>query len=563
MWTPSIRNFFRRGQRLSVLAICAVALVVAACSNQTVSTVKPQILVRGQWVRPALPGLTTPVAAVAFAAADQHIGYACTAVTTAVTATPTTTAVTSTPPTTTTPTTASAGTPPTTTTPVATATAASQSTSTPVSTLQNAFWRTTDGGESWQAATLPTSLPNLLCPVSAIVAPDPSSPNDVLLLAASGNFDLSQPTSILPGQLQYQLWRSQDGAQTWTQLTLPTAPNPLTPVFIEPYHLLIVVNGQSIALGSNQSGADELFTSTDGGKAWTQHSNPTLAASGAAGTANVANTFAGFAAGPGAAIDALVTNATLAATTTPYQVWQSSDNGATWHALTAPTFTAAPGAGANAQIFTAPGGQIAYVVVQTNAANSATVTMRSTDGGTSWTALGWPVATTPTGTPPGAGIIATLGANFAVDAAGDAFIAPPVSDAALSQDPTAQNSAGFFTAAVDGSGWKLVAPPNVSNALAITLAVSLVNEPAPTGTPGATVTAGSTATPTVVATATNTAAPVAPGTKSTPTVMPSATAGMTPTAVPTGLPTLWTNFGPLTQLSQPANSVGLFQDVLP
>jgi len=525
----------------------ATLLALSACSTGSSTAPAPNPIQRGQWVRTAFPGVTPPtLSAVAFADTDQRVGYACAAqVSQSSGATPTTTATVAA----------------TTSTPAATSTPGlpGQPTTAPGQTnFANSFLRTNDGGLTWQKMTLPVNQSNLLCPISAIVAPDLTNTSDVFFLAAFGTLDLSQPTGIAPGAIHYQLWRSNDGGQTWSQLTVPTEPNPITPAIIDPYHLVIMVKGQAITLASNFSGADLLFASDDGGKTWNLHNNPDLAQR----TSIAANrVFAGFAAGPDGSLYALETSPSQLATTTPYQLWKSTDGGTTWHTLNGIDLGVKLGSDAHVQIFIAPEGQTIYLIAHSDQATSngsttpqpATVTLRSTDGGGSWTTLTWP---SNSNTPLGAATIATLGENFAVDAAGNAYVAPTKSDLPLSQDAHAQESGGFYDAAAGGD-WKSVAQPKSSGATSINLAVSMTVLPSTSGTATPTGTASATETPAVTATATGATTPTA-----TTTGTPAPTTASTPVAT-NGVPTLWTNFGPVSQLAQQPDATGFFENILP
>ncbi len=547
----------RATRRWPALALCALVALVAACGNSTTTPPTPVVLQRGTWLRPALPGVSLPtVSAVAFADGDQQVGYACTATLTTTSGTPTAT-----------------GTATDTATDTATATATATGVTTQptplpgLSNVINAFWRTSDGGLSWQQATLPT-VKGMLCPISAVVAPDHANSQDVFLLAGMGNVDLQNPTGLLPGQLQYQLWRSQDGGQTWAQLTMPVAPNPLEPTVISPYHLVLLVNGQTLVFASNDSGFDALFVSHDGGQTWQSHTGADLTGDSAFPDTH---TFAGFAAGAGGSLLALATSPTLTTTDAPLEIWQSADDGATWSLVSDPSLNAPLGADAHAQLFTAPNGNEAFLLVN-NPASAPTVStatptpsatgtvtpgpqttmlLASTDNGHSWLQVGWPSSPTVSGALAGSAIIAELGLGFAVDANGVAYIAPTNSDASLSVDPSANLSAGFFAISHASGAWAVVTvaqPPTPSNS-AIGLAVSLVPAteltPTPSGSVTASATSTSTATPTATATGTATA-----------------TATSTPAPV-SGLPTLWANFGPLQQFEVNPASGGFFFDILP
>jgi hypothetical protein len=427
----------------------------------------------------------------------------------------------------------------------------------------------------------------LLCPISAVVAPDVADPLDVFFLAAFGDLNLQNPSSIEPGQVRFELWRSQDGAQTWNQLALPVVPNPIKPVVLSPYHLVITVQKQNLLLGTNYSTANYLFASANAGKTWQQIA--AVPVKSAATTPAASLPFAGFAQGPDGSLLALV-QGPANDTAATYQIWQTRDNAKTWKQVATPPLSPPTNAQTQTQIFTAPDGGAMFVIARTTASAPQTTTtptaqmtvLRSLDGGATWVPLGWPtetgtagtptagtpVAGTPTsgtptsgtptpGTPVGSLNIAALGTEFAVDARGDAFIAPTNSDLPPQQDPQGPYSAGFFEAGATQTQWTLAVPPPVAQNTAFTLAVSLIPANAlPTGTP----TAGATGT---AIPATSTAAPA------TATPAPTATAapavGTTPTPLPgaDGLPTLWTNFGPLSQFTAAPDTAGFFLNVLP
>lgn len=527
----------RWASRTVLIGVSALALLFAACSSTTgpVGTATPGGVTRGLWTRPVLPGLATPtVSAVAFADADQHIGYMCSAtVRPSGTGTPF-------------PETPIPGTPNLTPQPTPTLNIPGRPTPPSTQDITNAFWNTHDGGQSWAAATLPND-PDLICPISGIVAPDLANPADLFLLAGHGAVNLTNPTSVLPSQLTFRLWRSQDAGQTWQALRLPTVPNPIQPVVLAPYHLIIQVHGTRLIFATNYSGANALFTSDDQGQTWQSRGTESLASAKAT---SPLNTFAGFAAGPGNTLLALTTNTVQGASPSPFQVWQSSDGADTWVPLGAPALNLKAGATVHAQLFTAPGGTVAYLLAQATAVDgtSQLAVQRSTDGGNHWSALGWPSNPNANGAPFGGANIALLGTNFTVDAQGTAYVAPSINDLTAAQDPQGPLSAGFFAARVSSPAWVKVVAPFAPTNTALQLAVSLM--PAGTlGTPG-----------------TNTVTPVLSVTPSvSPAPSSSVTPETTPSATPTvdGLPTLWTNFGPLTQFAAHPETAGLFGNVLP
>jgi hypothetical protein len=534
-------------------AVIVLAVVFAACSSSTTSaTPTPGPLPRGLWLRPVLNNAAPiTVSAVGFAAANQEVGYACTSTLPTTTGTPTTTPTTTPPVATDTPTATPTATASPTGTPTATAT-----TTLPTNVV-NQFWRTADGGQTWAAATLPaTTASDFLCPVSAIVAPDLSDPTDVFFLAAHGNLDLTDPTAILPGQVRFELWRSQDGAQTWQKLTLPIVPNPIAPVVLSPYHLLVLAQGKTLILGTNASGQNYLFVSTDSGQSWQQ--SPGIPQSGSA----TPLAFAGFAAGPNGSLLALAQSAVTPAPANPVDLWQSTNDAKSWTKVATPPLTLPTAVTAQFQLFTSPDGNTAFVLAhvtpQANEAAGQVVLVRSQDAGVTWTSIPWPTTASASSTTPvplGGATIATQGTNFAVDAHGDAFMAPTNSDAPIQQDPTGPLNAGFFGLASAQTQWSSVALPPIAQNTVFTLAVSLTPSVAlqPSPTPGGTDTA--TDTPTVTPTATATATATA-----TPGATPTGTATV---ANPNDLPTLWANFGPLAQFTSDPTNAGFFENILP
>lgn len=551
-----------------IVAVLALTFFAACASTSTTTTGQPTPgpFARGTWVRPAFPTTSQPtVSIVGFADGDQRVGYACAA--TLMTSTPTATGT----PSTATPT------PVNTTIPAATATPGQPGV--PTGAVVSALLRTNDGGLTWQAATLPSSGTGLLCPISAIVAPDVADPLDVFFLAAFGDLNLQDPASIAPGQVRFELWRSQDGAQTWTQLALPVAPNPINPVVLSPYHLIINVHGQTLVLGSNYSGQNFLFRSTNGGKTWQQITGIPLKSGTVTQPARL--TFAGFAQGANGALLALV-DSPGAQSSGAYEIYQSNDSAQTWKLLARPTLTLPSGATAQAQLFAAPGGSTLFMLVRsvtdtttpatptaaatpdatpTSASGVQVTSLRSTDNGATWTTLPWPTETGTTTTPVGSVNIATLGTEFAVDARGDAFMAPTNSDLPPQQDANGPLSAGFFEAPISTTAWSAVASPLVAQNTAFTLAVSLVPTGAISGTPTGTGTPSGTGTPGTAPIGPETPVPGTPGATATSTAAPAGT----PTPLPgsDGLPTLWTNFGPLGQFTSAPDSAGFFLNVLP
>jgi hypothetical protein len=558
------RDTHRWWQQMLTLVSLAAFVVVAACatSGTTSTTGTPPANPRGTWQRPAFPGLSqATVSSVGFADGNAQIGYACAATLAAPTSVPTANG-TNTP------------------TPGATATPGlpGRPTAIPTNNIVSSFWRTSDGGLTWQSALLPQNLEtDLLCPISTIVAPDLNNPQDVFFLAAFGALNLQNPSSIAPNQAHFELWRSTDGAITWQQLTLPVIQNPFMQVAISPFHLVIVVQKPRLLLGAEfDDAADYLFSSTNNGKTWqlaTGVSQPSVAPL----------PFAGFAAGPNGSLLAL---AKTTSATAPYALYQTAD-AKTWKVFgAAPPITVPTGAQMATQLFSAPGGGTLFVLARSASQDTTPATIqatafRSTDGGQTWTNLGWPTEAPPVGSPtptptanatatdtPTAGAtagatatatatpgvnatatatpsattvpvgslnIVTLGTEFAVDANGDAFMAPPNSDLPPQQDDLAPLSAGIFSVTSSQTQWNLaVAPPSSQNT-AFTLAVSLV----------AAATVGGTATP---ATATATATVTGTG---------------TPVSGATGLPTVWTNFGPLAQFTTDPSEAGFFYNILP
>jgi hypothetical protein len=538
-------------------------VVVAACATSgttsTSSTTGPNP--RGTWQRPAFPGLSqATVSTAGFADGNSQVGYACAATLAAPNGTPVATAPSA---------------------PSATPTAGlpGRPTAIPTNNITNSFWRTSDGGQTWQGAQLPPNLESdFLCPISAIVAPDLSNPQDVFFLAAFGALNLQNPASIAPNQAHFELWRSTDGANTWQQLTLPIIQNPLMQEVISPFHLVIVVQPARLLLGAQFNSATEfLFSSTNNGKTWqltTGVSQPSAAP----------RPFAGFAAGPNGTLLAL---ASTTSATAPYALYQTTD-AKTWTVQgTAPPITVPTGAQMATQLFSAPGGGTLFVLARSASQDTTSATIqaaafRSTDGGQTWMNLGWPTATPPAGSPTptptenatatsvpttvatatatttpaatatttsgttlpvGSLNIVTLGTEFAVDANGDAFMAPPNSDLPPQQDAEAPLSAGMFEVASGQTQWRLAVMPPSSQNTAFTLAVSFVA--APGTTPTATPTASITGTP-----GTGTPGTGTPGTG-------------TPGTGATGLPTLWTNFGPLAQFTNDPATAGFFYNILP
>lgn len=543
---------YRFGRRaithgIGASATVMLAILLAACSASTSTTSSPPTpgpLPRGQWIRPTFGG-TTPitVSSVTFADGDQRVGYACTATLPAARGTPTGSA-TGTPTVTAATPTSVAGQP--------TATAAPPS-------FVNQFWTTNNGGQGWTTANMPVETnQDFLCPVSTFVAPDLAHPHDVFLLATHGAANLLDPTAIKLGQDRFELWRSQDGAQTWQKLTVPRVPNPINPVILSPFHLMLLVDGNTLLLGSNQSGVNFLFLSPDGGVTWQQVPGIPLSA----GNQPIASDliFAGFAVGPNNSLLALTNSLVTPAATNPYDLWQTTNDAKTWKKLSTPPLNLPAGATTQAQLFAAPGGStlfvLAHFVPTTNAPTGQTVVVRSTDGGVTWANLGWPTAPSSGGvggTPApavalGGATIASLGTGFAVDARGDAFIAPSNSDVPAQQDAQGPNSAGFFEAAAGQTQWTSVATPPAPQDTAFSLAISLTTADSllPTATPDGTGTATASPTPTVTATAT-----------------PGATPTATPLPGSDGLPTLWSNFGPFAQFTTDPNTAGFFENILP
>jgi hypothetical protein len=423
--------------------------------------------------------------------------------------------------------------------------------------VQNAFWRTADGGLTWTAGALPTSEANLLCPLSAIVAPDLSDPTDVFFLAALGALNLQDPTSILPGQVHFELWRSHDGGATWQALAVPSVPNPVETVILSPYHLFMSVTGDALTFGTNYSGQNQLFTSSDAGKTW----QLALPLSVTAGGKTTTRPYLGFAGGPNGSILAL-TNNTGVSGEKPVSVWSSSDGAKTWKRLADFPVTVTTGATLTGQLFAVPGGQTLYGLVHASAttsdAKAGPVTVaRSTDGGTTWTAIPWPTGTD--NGPLGGALIGQLGIDFTVDAKGDAFAAPTVNDLSSQQDATGQQSAGFYAVLAGQTQFTSVAHAPAAQETAFGLVVSLAPASAlqPPGAAG-TATVTTTDTPAPTATVPPTATPAATGTPSVTT--PPAPTG---TATADGLPTLWSNFGPITQFTTAPDTAGLLANVLP
>ncbi len=523
----------------------ALAGLLAACSSASTTTVTgtPTPLPRGQWVRPTFPNVTTPtVSTVAFADANQQRGYACTATLNVTTTTETPTA----------------GTPAATATPAPTATGIPGRPTEPIQpqSISNAFWRTANGGVTWASATLPTSDATLVCPLSAIVAPDLADPADVFFLAAMGALNLQDPTSILPGQVHFGLWRSRDGGATWQALTLPASPNPVAAVLLSPYHLFVAATGNVLTFGTNYSGQNQLFTSNDAGKTWQQAAPITTTAAGKATT----HPLLALAGGANGATLALTDNSSIAGEQ-PVAVWSSTDGAKTWKRLADLPVTVAPNVTLTGQLFAAPGAQTVYALVHASAtttnAKAGPVTLaRSTDAGATWTAIPWPEDAT--NTPLGGALIAQLGIDFTVDARGEAFAAPTVNDLAQGQDATGQQSAGFYALLAGQTAFTRVAQAPVAQETAFDLTVSLVPASA-LQPPGATGTA--TAAPTNAATVTlePTATPGVTGTPVSTTPTPAPTT--TPTA--DGLPTLWSNFGPSSQFTTAPETAGLLANVLP
>src|SRR5262249_10310341 len=163
-------------------------------------------------------------------------------------------------------------------------------------------------------------------------------------------------------------------------------------------------------------------TSSDAGKTWQLALPISVTAAGKTTT----RPYLGFAGGPNGAILAL-TNNTGTSGEKPVSVWSSSDRAKAWTRLAGFPVVEATRATRTGQLFAVPGGQTIYGLVHasttTSDAKSGLVTVaRSTDGGTTWTAIPWPTGTD--NSPLGGALIGQLGIDFAVDAKGDAFAAP-------------------------------------------------------------------------------------------------------------------------------------------
>ena len=594
-------NYHIHHQRVLQVALASTALFLfAACSAST--TTAPSPTVRGVWTRPSFPSVSLPtLSSVAFADTNQRDGYACsstlkqagsptpvatdTGTGTAVAATTTPSATNTLTPTSSATPTTSPGVTPTPTlnipgrpTPIAPPTApagASQQ------TIENAFWATTNGGQTWQTATLPSDLTSLLCPVSAIVV---TAPNTVYFLAAQGTIDINNPTSVAPGQLQYQLYQSNDGAKTWKKLTLPATPNVGTAVAVSPYHLIIQAKGQNLTFATNGSNTTALFTSTDGGQSWTSHSANELTGTTDTTATVATEQFASFAAGVNGNLLALSTNPTTAATTAPYTIWQSTDSAVTWKRISTPALNIGITAASHAQLFAAPNGSTVYLVTQqtSNSAISTTTPVigstpyqpvalfQSKDGGVTWGTNIWP---TNAGKPLGGSNIVTIGANFTVAATGDAYFAPTRSDDPAVITDTAILSAGIYSV-TNGLAKQVSSPLSDANTvIGLTVsqaALSDVNATVTTTTTASASTPVATTPITPTVTSTATAQPTVTSTlvAGTPTTSTPVTSTATATSVPivnnpTDLPVLWTNFGPISLLTTKPDAAGFFFNDLP
>lgn len=589
-----------------LFSIGLIAMLFAGCGTTTTSV--PQPVQRGQWQRPNFQNILLPtVSAVTFTEANQQIGYTCVATLKSGVATPGATGTVA----------ASTATATTIPSPTATAVPTVSATGTPSLTptptigipgrpspppsaadIANSLWSTGDGGLTWQHMTLPTQDNTTICPLSAIAAPDLANPQDIFLLLASGTFDITNPIAISPNQVHYTLWRSQNGGNTWSSLAIPSAPNPIVPIVLSPYHITITMQGQTLLFGSVYPDNTVLFASTNGGTSWNFVAPQTVQSSA---TDTKRRAFVSFAPANGSGILALMSSPAVANSDEPYEIWRSSADGTQWTFVnTVPVKGGIPTNG-YAQIFASPIANIITVIAQQNTISTTTATgttipatvtpnptstaqttlaaatstpapesalfvhaslFRSGDGGITWSANLWP-ATTDTGLPLGGSLIATYGLNCTVLSNGDTYFAPTLSDFTAAQDPHAAESAGIYR--TTGSVTALIAKPVDTARTILGFNVSLTPIAVLQGTPLATTTATDTSTP--VSTATTVAA--ATGTPSaTSTVNATATSTAIHGSTPTGTTTasvaiLWANFGPLQNLDQNITSVGLYQYILP
>ncbi len=554
--------------------LVTLTLLFTACSASTGNSSNLPFT-QGKWYQPVLGSYNSAsVSSTAFAAANPEYGYACVStLQSAATPGPQTPAASATSAATATQSPTAQASPSATAALASTGTAAATTpTALPTVTqsqITNTFWSTTTGGLYWNPVTLPATIGSFICPLSAVSAPNPQNPLDVFLLAAQGTFDVNNPFAFTPGQLQFQLWRSQDGGQTWKQLTTPTSVNSLQPLILSPYHLIIQVQGSTIVFANNYVGSQTLFVSYNSGQTWVQQSLNSV-------DSFAPLSFAGFADGPNNSLWALVSSSDVSQTNTPYQIYQTNDFGQLWSFVTSVPIGAPIPSGANAQLFTGANAQYDYVVTQVtpgtataptattiaptaSAAASPTATATTPSGtsgaalqtalyassntGVTWSKNIWPDSVS--GTPLGGAQIAQFGVNFAVDSRGYAYAAPTNSDNSPLSDPSAANSAGIYV--FNGSSAALFAQtPATSTVMTMSLGyapqTNVQNPQTPTPLPSA------TATEAVAPTTTASPPPiVAPTGTVTATGTASATAVTSPTATVTAssvYPVLWVNFGP-------------------
>jgi uncharacterized protein YfiM (DUF2279 family) len=212
-------------------------------------------------------------------------------------------------------------------------------------------WKTTDGGATWTPKS--ETLGSLS---TGALAMDPNN-NNTLYLGLGDPFD---GTGI-------GLVKSTDGGNTW-----------FAPVYLgnatEIPDLVVAPGNSNIVLAATNAG---LFRSVDAGATWSAISLST-------GFAGAAYGWAIEWAGGTKFVAAIDADPAAASGTTQGQVWVSNDNGATWTRATGITST---GGLERISLAAAPSNRNTVYALAANPSGGMADIYKSTNGGTTWTAL--------------------------------------------------------------------------------------------------------------------------------------------------------------------------------
>ncbi|MDQ3014202.1 MAG: hypothetical protein M3X11_26285, partial [Acidobacteriota bacterium] len=245
--------------------------------------------------------------------------------------------------------------------------------------------KSNDGGNTWQVIVGPNST---IAPIQPVfintgvlkIEIDPTNSNTVYVTTSVGKFTTAASSPFVNAPLgQRGLWKTSDGGQTWTNLSVTQDGGRIsaTDVFTDPLDRNRVFAAMS---------ADGVYGSDNGGQSWTYlegglpssgFTRIVLAVGPPVGSSANSTLYAGFAA----------TDGTLLG------IWRSTSNGASWTQVTTPQDRGQ--ANYNLALVADPtDGNTIYYATSLNDTNDGGTLWRSTNGGQAWTDISFGDGTT-------------------------------------------------------------------------------------------------------------------------------------------------------------------------